>query len=123
MPAHYSIDLRERVLNACKNSGKKLKEISKDFMVAPRTIDRWLKQEAQEGHVKPKTGYQKGHSHVIKDTQELVKLLEENDFSTIGEIAKKLGRGSHMTIARALKRLNYVKKKEKNLTKNKILTK
>ena len=119
MPAPYGIDLRERVLKACKNSGKKLKEIAKDFAVSTRTIDRWLKQEAEEGHVKPKTGYQKGHSHIIKDNQELVTLLEENNFSTIGEIAKALGKGSHMTISRALKRLNYIKKKEKNPTKNK----
>ena len=119
MPAPYGIDLRERVLKACKNSGKKLKEIAKDFAVSTRTIDRWLKQEAEEGHVKPKTGYQKGHSHIIKDNQELVTLLEENNFSTIGEIAKALGKGSYMTISRALKRLNYVKKKEKNPTKNK----
>jgi transposase len=120
MPAPYGIDLRERVSKACKNSGKKLKEIAKDFTVSTRTIDRWLKQEAEEGHVKPKTGYQKGHSHIIKDNQELVTLLEENNFSTIGEIAKALGKGSYMTISRALKRLNYVKKKEKNPTKNKI---
>ena len=119
MPAPYGIDLRERVWHACKNSGKKLKEIAKDFAVSTRTIDRWLKQEAEEGHVKPKTGYQKGHSHIIKDNQELVTLLEENNFSTIGEIAKALGKGSYMTISRALKRLNYVKKKEKNPTKNK----
>jgi transposase len=80
-------------------------------MVSQRTISRWLKQEADEGHIKPKTGYQKGHSHIIKDPQELVTLLEENNFSTIDEIAKKLGRGSPSTIGRALKRLDYVKKK------------
>ena len=119
MPAPYGIDLRERVLHACKNSNKTLKEISKDFMVSERTISRWLKQEADEGHVKPKTGYQKGHSHIIKDTQELIKLLEDNDFSTINDITKALGRGSPSTIGRVLKRLNYVKKKEKNPTKNK----
>ena len=77
------------------------------------------KQEADEGHVKPKTGYQKGHSHIIKDPQELITLLEENNFATIDEIAKKLGRGSPSTIGRILKRLDYVKKKEKNPTKNK----
>ena len=87
--------------------------------VSTRTISRWLKQEAEEGHVKPKTGYQKGHSHIIKDPQELITLLEENNFATIDEIAKKLGRGSPSTIGRILKRLDYVKKKEKNPTKNK----
>ena len=45
-------------------------------MVSERTISRWLKQEADEGHVKPKTGYQKGHSHIIKDPQELITLLD-----------------------------------------------
>ena len=112
MPAPYGIELRERVLNACKNSKKTFKEISKDFMVQTRTISRWLKQEADEGHVKQKTGYQKGHSHIIKDPQELITLLEENNFATIDEIAKKLGRGSPSTIGRILKRLNYVKKIE-----------
>ena len=42
-------------------------------MVLQRTISRWLKQKADEGHVKPKTGYQKGHSHIIKDPQEFVR--------------------------------------------------
>ncbi len=59
-------------------------------MVQTRTISRWFKQEADEGHVKPKTGYQKGHSHIIKDPQELVTLLEENNFTTIDDLLRKL---------------------------------
>ena len=51
-------------------------------MVQTRTISRWLRQKTDKGHVKPKTGYQKGHSHIIEDTQEYIKLLEDNDFST-----------------------------------------
>jgi hypothetical protein len=33
MPSPYGIDLRERVLKACKNSKKTFKDVSKDFMV------------------------------------------------------------------------------------------
>jgi len=108
MQAPYSVDLRERVLNACKELKKRLKEMSKDFMVSPRTIDRCSKQYVEEGHVKPKTGYQKGHSHVIKDPQKLIEIIETHNLSTIAEIIEKIGCGSKSTISKVLKELNYV---------------
>ena len=119
MPGPYSLDLRKRIIIACKESEKKLSEISKDFIVSVKTIQRWIKQYDKEGHVEAKTGYQKGHSHVIKDPQKLIEIIETKNLSTINEIIKEIGVGSKSTLSKVLKKLNYVKKNGKNYTKNK----
>ena len=38
MPGPYRLDLRKRIIIACKEGEKKLSEISKDFIVSVKTI-------------------------------------------------------------------------------------
>ena len=120
MPAPYSSDLRQRVVEKYNQTKTTFKQLSTDFLVSAKTVYRWVKQHKENGRLEAKTGYQKGHSHIVKNPQTLIKLLESNNFSTIEEIKNEIKCGSESSIRRTLKRLGYVKKKEKNYTESKI---
>ena len=47
------------------------------------------------------------------------KLVQNNDFETVEDIKDHLKKGSLSSIRRALKKINFVKKKPKNLIKSK----
>jgi len=115
MPAPYSLDLRTRVVSAYKNSKQTLLQISQNFSISSKTVHRWVQKYEKNGHIRPITGYQNGHSHVISDLEEFKNLVENNNFSTVQEIVDHIGKGSTSSIERALKKIVYVKKKRKIL--------
>ena len=121
MPAPYSQDLRDRVMQACAESKESLAKIAHKFNVSEKTIYNWSVKKAKTGSYKAEHGYQKGHSHAIKDPQILIDFIEEHKLTTIEEMVNKMNCGSKSSIGRTLKRIGYVKKKDKNHTKNKIL--
>jgi len=62
----YSIDLRERVIEAV-DEGKHIDEVAKTFKICTRVIYNWLNLRRKTDSLKPKSGYQNGHSHKITD--------------------------------------------------------
>ncbi len=62
----YSLDLRKRVINAA-HSGMKKTKICKTYNICRQTIYDWLLLEKKQGHLNPQAGFQKGHSHGIKN--------------------------------------------------------
>lgn len=110
MPSPYSNDLRARVLEAL-NSGMTMTAISKVFSVARKTIYNWQQRMEEVGTLEPKEGYQKGHSHKIKDEIEFEKFVKANSSKTSKEMAKKWGNISSSTVRRTLKKLGYSNKK------------
>ena len=77
MPAAYSLDLRERVIQNVSN-GVDRREIARIFSISTATIQRWWSQYKNTSDVSPKLGYQKGHSHKIEDLNEFRAFVEEN---------------------------------------------
>ncbi|NSM56752.1 hypothetical protein HET73_04955 [Wolbachia endosymbiont of Atemnus politus] len=69
MPGPYSEDLRERVLKAVDEKEMTMEEISKMFKMDRKTIYWWRKIREETGSIKPALGYQKGHSHKIKNLE------------------------------------------------------
>lgn len=113
MPSPYSLDLRKRVVKAYQKGDKTFIELGKIYSIGEKTIRTWVKKYKIEGDLNFKTGYQKGHSHVIKDLEEFKEIINKNDFSTCQEIVNYLGKGSTSSIERALKKINYIKKNPK----------
>ncbi|MCS7225464.1 MAG: transposase [Gloeomargarita sp. SKYB31] len=109
MSRPYSTDLRQKAIEAVLE-GATLVEVSQMFNIGYRTLQRWLKQWSETGDCAPKTGYQKGHSHKIKDLDEFRKFVDANPSLTQKEIAAIWGVSS-MTICRALKKIGYTRKK------------
>ncbi len=121
----YSIDLRERAV-AAVNSGMPKTKVCKLFNICRQTLYSWLFLKKTEGHLSPKTGYQKGHSHGIKDLDKFRKFVDLHADYTQEEIAEHYSVGSS-TIGRAMEKIGYSRKKRvkrilKGTKKNDSLT-
>jgi transposase len=114
----YSMDLRERVIEAVNKGIWQLKEIAKLFNINVKTIYKWRKNLEKTGTVAPKTGFQKGHSHKITDLDAFKNFIKENPDLTLKEMAQKFGNVSPASIRRALKKINFTRKKNNSAIKN-----
>lgn len=111
----YSLDLRKRVIDSI-NNGMNTTEAARVFNVARRTIYDWKNLQKQTGSLKAKTGYQKGHSHKIKDWEMFRRFVEANKQyqgpRMIEELEKQTGiKVSDPVLYRALKKIGYTSKK------------
>lgn len=111
MPKLYSKDLREKLF-AQLDSGMSITKASKTFMINRQTIYNWVSIKEETGKLEAKSGYQKGHSHKIKDLEQLEKFILENPDKTLKELSwlwpEKI---SGWTLGRWIKRLGYTYKK------------
>jgi transposase len=114
----YSIDLRERVMEAVNKGIWQLKEISALFNVNVKTIYKWRKIFKTTGSLAPKTGFERGHSHKITNFDEFKIFIKNNPDLTLKEMAQKWGNISPKTIGRALKKINFTRKKNNSAIKN-----
>jgi transposase len=122
MPAPYSNDLREKVMAAIER-GEKKSHVSRMFNISRDTIDRWLNRRKATGSVKAVQGYQRGHSHRIKDWEEFHAFAQQYGDKTQAEMAQLwLGEMSERTISRALARIGWTRKKRLMVTENEMKT-
>ncbi|WP_425382599.1 helix-turn-helix domain-containing protein [Spiroplasma endosymbiont of Melieria omissa] len=111
MPKPYSEDLRRKVIEAYESKNMKIKEICKVFNITRKTLFLWRKRKKETGHIKPILNYQKGHSHKIKDLDELKNYLAENKDVTVQKVIDKFGNMTKETVYNYFKKLNYTYKK------------
>ena len=84
----YSLDLRQRVITAV-DENMHINEAVKTFKVSRRVIYEWLELRKETGSLEPKSGYQKGHSHKIREYRTYIHiatsygLAESNAYETI----------------------------------------
>ncbi len=122
MPAPYSNDLRAKVMAAI-DRGEKKSHVSRMFNISRDTIDRWLNRRKATGSVKAAQGYQRGHSHRIKDWEEFHAFAQQYGDKTQAEIAQLwLGEMSERTMSRALARIGWTRKKKLMVTENEMKT-
>ncbi|MCS6781751.1 MAG: helix-turn-helix domain-containing protein [Gloeomargarita sp. SKYBB_i_bin120] len=111
MPRPYNYDLRKKAVEAILN-GATIMEVSQFLNVSYRTVQRWLRQWSETGDVRPKEGYQKGHSHKLKDLEEFQQFVDANPGLTQREIAAHFG-VSRATIWKALQKIGYTLRKKR----------
>lgn len=70
MPAPYSDDLRQKVLNAI-DSGNRKSQVSGMFNISRNPIDLWLKQREATGSVTAKRQDRRGPQPKITDLEQL----------------------------------------------------
>lgn len=115
MPSPYSTDLRQRAM-AHYEKYKNASLTSRIFNISRSIIYDWKKLQAIQGDLQPKTGYQKGYGHKIKDLEEFRQLVEENNGLTLkGLINKSKIAMSAMTCSRAMKKIKMTRKKDLSL--------
>lgn len=115
-----SIDLRKRVIDAV-DGGMRVTEAVKIFKVSRRVIYNWMNLQKTTGSLAAKAGYQRGHSHKIKDWNQFKVFVESKKQCTIPQmiIAWKELTGesiSQPVVSRSLKKINYTSKKKVSTT-------
>ena len=111
MPKPYSIDLREKLLSQV-DSGMTITKASKIFRVNRQTIYNWIRIKEETGKLEGKSGYQKGHSHKIKDLEQLEQFFLTNPDKTLKQLSELWPQKiSAWTLGRWIKRLGYTYKK------------
>lgn len=120
MPAPYSCDLRQKVIDALERDMAK-SEASRVFAMSRNTIDLWLKRRQQTGELKAKQGYQQGSCHKITNWERFRQFAQAHGGRTQAEMAHLWeGDISQRTIDRALAKIGFTRKKRPTATSNGI---
>lgn len=114
----YSLDLRERAVAAVQRGMQKT-SVCKLFNICRQTLYSWLDLEKEQGHLAAKTGFQKGHSHGIKDLDKFREFVDLHPDYTQEEIAQHYSVGSS-TIGRAMVKIGYSRKKRAKHTPKEV---
>jgi transposase len=108
MAAPLAHDLRIRIVDA-SNKMKQV-DVAKIFGVSIKTVQRLVKQMREEGNVKAKSGYQKGHSHKMTDIPSIRGFIEKKPHVILKDVGKQFG-VSISTAHRKIRQLGISKKK------------
>ncbi|UWU50084.1 Transposase [Limnospira platensis C1] len=112
MPAPYSYDLRQKVIDAIELDGMPKTEASQVFHVSRNTINLWLQRKAQTGDFLPKPHHRPGNNHKITDWQKFKAFAQEHGHKTSAQMAELWDDDiSPRTISRALKKIGFTRKK------------
>ncbi len=112
----FSLDLRKRVI-AAVDENMHINEAVKTFRVSRRVIYEWLELREETGELKPKTGYQKGHSHKITDLEKFKAFANSNNQCTSPQMVIKWEqltgvKVSESVMQRMLKKIGFTYKKK-----------
>jgi transposase len=120
MPAPYSVDLRERVVEAYEAGGQTYESLAETFRVGIATVNRWLHRKRERGDVAPSphSGGQKARIHAEAERR-LRELVEAQPDATLEELTVQLGKSMELppgksTVARALARMGITRKKRRS---------
>ncbi len=121
MPKPYSNDLRLKVVEAIVVNGMKRYEASEQFNISRNTIHAWLKRYEETGDLSPSPHNHSGHSHKITDWQSFEAFGRKYADKTQKELAELWpGEISDRTISRALKKINFTRKKRPTGTRSEM---
>ncbi len=116
MPAPYSTDLREKAVNAVEK-GEKKSYICRTLNISRNTLDLWIKKKKQTGSLAPVTDYHRGPQPKIDDLDKFKEFAKENGHLTQKQMAEKWPESvSPARIGKALKKIDFTRKKKLTLT-------
>lgn len=111
MPAPYSDDLRQKVLDAIDNGYRK-SYVSRLFSISRNTIDLWLKRREQTGSIRAIVDYRRGPQGKIADLEEFRAFATQYGHLTQKEMAAQWREPiSDHAISKALRRIDFTRKK------------
>jgi transposase len=112
----YSMDLRERVVEACDAGEGSREQIAKRFNVSTSWIRRLLQRRRETGEIAPRD-YRSGRKAVFcgQSLQDLRAVVEEQPDATLQELLDRSGKAcSVVTVWRTLERLGCRRKKSRS---------
>ena len=117
MPKPYSLDLRQKVIDAIELDGMRKREASSVFGISRNTIDLWLKRKAATGSLAPQVNAKVRRQPRITDWERFRTFAEEHRYKTQTEMAECWsGAMSQRTISRALGVIGWTRKKRPTAT-------
>lgn len=117
MAKPYSLDLRQKVVDAIELDGMKKSEASAVFGLSRNTIDLWLKRKAATGSLAPQVNSNARRQRRITDWDGFRAFAEQHRDKTQAEMAECWpGQMSQRTISRALDIINWTRKKRPTAT-------
>ena len=113
MPKPYSLDLRQKVIEAIELNGMTKSEASTAFQISRNTIDLWLKRKALTGSLVASSNAPVSPQRKISDLEAFRIFAHQHRYKTQVEMAELWpGEISQRTISRALKRIGWTQKKD-----------
>lgn len=109
----YSLDLRERVMNAYDQGHWTVGQLAERFKVGPWWIHKLKRQRRVEGNLMPRKGRVGQPRHLqAEDLERLQRFVDKHSDATLEEIQEKLKiTCTLVTIHNTLRRLGYRYKK------------
>jgi transposase len=119
MPKPYSLDLRQKVIDAIELNGMTKSEASIAFQISRNTIDLWIKRKASTGHLSPSSNAPVSRRGKINNWEAFRTFAQQHRDKTQAEMAELWpGEISQRTISRALQRIGWTRKKRRTATVN-----
>jgi transposase len=116
----YSLDLRQRIVDAYRKGDGSVRELAQRFVVAPNTVENYLRLERETGSVAPRP-HRGGPAPKLDEAgvQQVRTLLEEKNDQTLAELTEQLAdrhqvRVSPSTVWRAVQGLGITRKKRRS---------
>ena len=112
----YSLDLRQKIVEAYQNCEGSQRQLAKRFKVSPRFVQKLLHQYHHEGTIAPRTGAKGFPKKLSAYESEVREIVAENADDTLAELTEKLRQRlglefSLSTLHYHLKRLKLTGKK------------
>ncbi|NES80063.1 MAG: hypothetical protein F6K10_00220 [Moorea sp. SIO2B7] len=113
MAKPYSNDFRQKVPEEIELNGLKKTEASQLFHISRKTINLWCRRKAQTGDVQPQPKPTSSPKQKIKGGEKFPAFVKAHGEKTQSQMAQLWeGQISQPTISRALKKLEYTRKKK-----------
>lgn len=112
MPAAYSYDLRQKVIQAIELDGWKKSEAAQVFQISRNTIDLWLKRREETGDYRSRSSRPHRIQAKIIDWKQFREFADKHGGKTQAEMALLWHEPiSARTISRGLQRIGFTRKK------------
>jgi transposase len=113
----YSIDLREKVINAYQSGNISVRKLAVNFGVGKAFVQKMLRQYQEQGHVNPGKQGTRKKAILADSSTELIALVEKYPDATLAEYCEywleKQGQlVSSSMMCRELQKLNLTRKKK-----------
>ena len=110
MAKPYPYELRKRALKLI-DKGMSISKVKGLLDISRQTLHKWINLKKEGVGIKPKEGYQKGHSNKITNLKEFKELIDNNKDKSLKELARLSGKYAPTTIWRGIQKLGYTYKK------------
>jgi len=112
----YSVDFRQKIVDAYENKEGSIRQVAKRFKVAPSFVQKLLKRYQEVESLSPLPHGGGFSSKLVRKIDVIEQLLDEKNDATLKELSqgfqKKTGiQVSSSTICRALQKLKLTRKK------------